>query len=205
MIKITANKAINNFLAKLRDKNTTPEEFRYYLDIIAMGLAFEVSESINTVNTSIDTPLGTASANIYDDEIILMPILRAGLGLLPAFTKIFPQARIEYQALHRDEDNFSINGLYTSYEKINPAAKVIILEPMIATGSTLCTAVDSLKINGAEEIIVASILAAPEGLEKILTQFADINIYTIALDKGLNHKNYIIPGLGDAGDRINGN
>ncbi len=204
MINLISNKAINNFLSILRNKETPSNDFRNALNIISMGLAFEISNTINSKQIKITTPIEQATCDVYDEELILLPILRSGLGMLNSFTTIFPSAKIEYQALSKTENNYEISGLYSSYGAINPKAKIIILEPMIATGNTLCTAIDSLRMNGAQEIVIASIISAPAGVEKVITQFPEINIYSCALDEELTYNSFISPGLGDVGNRING-
>lgn len=204
MITLVANKAVNNFLAILRNKETSCNDFRNALEIVSLGIAFELSSTIKSKQVKIASPIDEANCEMYDQEIILLPIIRAGLGMLNSFVKIFPNAIIEYQALNRTVSNYSVTGLYSSYDSINPQSKVIILDPMIATGGTLCNAVDSLKVNGAQDITIASVISATQGIEKVFTLFPEINIFTCALDEGLTSDSYIIPGLGDAGNRMNG-
>ncbi len=204
MINVITNKAVNNFMAGLRDKSTTPADFRNYLESISLGLAFEMSNSISTKQIKVSTPLEETSCEVFDGELVLLPILRAGLGMLPPFSKIFPAAKVEYQVLQRDEATYGISSYYTSYKSFNSNSKIFILDPMIATGNTLCSAIETLRINGATDINIASIIAAPQGIENVLTLFPNVNIWTCALDRDLNSNSYILPGLGDAGDRMNG-
>lgn len=204
MIKVLASNATKHFLSILRDKNTKSNDFRNALEVISLSLAFELSNTVPLEERMISTPVEDCTVQSYSNEIVLLPIMRAGVGMLNAFTRVFPDAIIEYQVLQRDESTQEISTHYTSYKHINENSKVFILDPMLATGNTTCAAVDSLLMSGAKDIAVVSVLAAPQGVENVLTHFPNLNIYTASLDEGLTAKSYIRPGLGDAGNRIHG-
>lgn len=204
MINLQANNATKHFLSILRNKDTGSNDFRNAIEVISLSLAFELSNTITMKEHNISTPVEDCSVHSYSDKIVLLPILRAGIGMLNAFTRVFPDAIIEYQVLQRCEKTQEISTHYTSYKQINDKYKVFILDPMLATGNTTCAAADYLFSKGARDISVISILATPQGTKKVLEKFPSLNIYTASLDEGLTDKAFIRPGLGDAGDRYNG-
>jgi len=138
------------------------------------------------------------------DEIVIVPILRAGLGMVDAFLELFPEARVGHIGLYRDEETLKPVDYYFKFPKNLDKSIVIILDPMLATGGSICAAVSYLKERGANKIKVVSLIAAPEGINKLTNEHPDVQIYIAVLDRQLNSKGFILPGLGDAGDRIFG-
>lgn len=207
MIKIVDNSIVKHFLTILRDKNTPSPQFRNAVNIIASCVAVEASKSLPLDNFLVETPLEVTSGYKISGRIILFPILRAGLGMLNSFLDILPMSIVGYHGLKRVEEKagaVEIEEYYYSVPSIKPTDRIIILDPMIATGNSICASLSGLQLSGAEHISICSLISAPSGIEKILTDYPDVEIFTCSLDKGLNDKNYIVPGLGDAGDRING-
>ncbi len=205
MIKIVDNSIVKHFLTILRDKNTPTPQFRDAVNIISTCLAVEASKSLATDSLIVETPLEATSGYRISSRIILFPVLRAGLGMLNSFLGIMPMAIVGYHGLKRSIVNHTdIEEYYYSVPDFRPSDRIMLLDPMIATGNSICTSLNSLQLSGAEHISICSLISAPIGIEKILTDFPNVEIFTCSLDKGLNDKNYILPGLGDAGDRING-
>jgi uracil phosphoribosyltransferase len=152
----------------------------------------------------VETPLETTQGHTLKDEIVIVPILRAGLGMVDAFLELFPEARVGHIGLYRDEETLKPVDYYFKFPKNLDKSIVIILDPMLATGGSICAAVSYLKERGANKIKVVSLIAAPEGINKLTNEHPDVQIYIAVLDRQLNSKGFILPGLGDAGDRIFG-
>jgi uracil phosphoribosyltransferase len=205
MINIIDNSVVKHFLTIMRDKNTDSPRFRNAVNIVSNCIAVEASKAIPTESFLVETPLEVTTGYKISSRIILLPILRAGLGMLNSFLDIFPMSVVGYHGLRRSLENHTENEeYYYSLPEIKPSDRIIILDPMIATGNSICSSMNRLQLSGAEHITICSLIAAPLGIEKILTDYPNVDIFTCSLDKGLNDKNYILPGLGDAGDRING-
>lgn len=203
MIKILNHPLIEKDLTSLRDKNSAGDIFRSSLNRIGKLLVFEATSNIKLKEVEIDTPLEKTKGKVWDNDIIILPVMRAGLGLLSAFTEIIPEAKIGFIGLKRDEISFSTSEYYYSM----PPAKnpiVIILEIMIATGGSTCDTISRLQLDGYDNIKVVAVVSAPEGLEKIKTNFPEVDVITACMDRELNDNKYILPGLGDAGDRFCG-
>lgn len=201
MIQLIKHPVVEHNLTVLRDKNTGNAGFRHSANVIAHFLALEAFSDLPLVEKNVETPLEKYQGKEIISDIVLVPVLRAGLALLDAFTFIMPSAKISFIGLSRDEKDFSINEYYFSAPNFVEQTRFIILEMMIATGSSVISAINRLQLEGASNFTVCSIIAAPEGVENILTNYPDVKIITAALDRELNYKKYILPGLGDAGDR----
>jgi uracil phosphoribosyltransferase len=204
MIRILDNPIVRHFLTNLRNKNTSSPDFRKSVKILGACLAVEACKSMEISSFDVETPLETTTGYKLKEQIVLFPILRAGLGLLDSFLDILPMAVVGYHGLKRNEATHEIMEYYYSAPEISTDTRVLILDPMIATGNSICSSMESLQMSGAERISVCSLIAAPQGIEKILTEFPNTEIITCALDRDLNDRKYIVPGLGDAGDRLNG-
>lgn len=204
MITVLEHPLVHSDLKILRDKHTQTPAFREAVNRIAMHLAVSVTEEIPVVEVNVETPLETTIAYEVTDKIVLIPIIRAGMGLLAPFQQLIPNSYTGYIGLRRNETTFEAEEYFFSLPKIDEDTTVIILEVMLATGGSIVNTINRLILEGASKIIVASIISAPEGVEKIMTEFPEVNIYTAALDRELNNLKYILPGLGDAGDRLNG-
>jgi uracil phosphoribosyltransferase len=208
---IVEHPLLMHYLTVLRDKNTRQEQFKYTLDKVSYLLASHVYADLTVTQKVINTPLKKCNGASVNNLVVLMPILRAGLGLLTGFVDLYPTAIISHMGLYRDEELLKPVKYYFKFPKIKnkELLRVIILDPMIATGGSISFAIEYLLNMGIPRISVASLLTAPEGLEAIENRFNKLEknklfIYTCALDEGLNEKGYIIPGLGDAGDRLFG-
>jgi uracil phosphoribosyltransferase len=195
---------IKRDLTFLRDRNTPSSSFRTILKRLTTLMAFEVTKDLDLLPKEVETPLETTQGHTLKDEIVIVPILRAGLGMVDAFLELFPEARVGHIGLYRDEETLKPVDYYFKLPKNLDKSIVIILDPMLATGGSICAAVSYLKERGANKIKVVSLIAAPEGINKLTNEHPDVQIYIAVLDRQLNSKGFILPGLGDAGDRIFG-
>jgi uracil phosphoribosyltransferase len=191
-------------LTILRNKKTPSHLFRSVLHRMARLMAYEVSRELKTEKIRVMTPLEKTDGYVIKQPVVLVPILRAGLGLLDGFNEILPDARIGHIGLYRNEKTLHPVDYYFKVPDNIDRALVLVLDPMLATGGSGIAAVAYLKERGARDIRFVSLVAAPEGVKKMHKAHPDIRIYTCSLDRGLNHRGYILPGLGDAGDRIFG-
>lgn len=191
-------------LTLLRDKKTPSNLFRAILRRTASLMAYEVTRDLALQKVSVSTPLEKTTGYKTVHPIVLVPILRAGLGLVGGFVEVLPDARVGHIGLYRDEDTLKPVDYYAKFPKKLDRALVLILDPMLATGGSATAAVTFLKKKGAENIRFVSLVAAPEGVQLLSKHHPDVKIYTCSLDRKLNAKGYILPGLGDAGDRIFG-
>lgn len=190
-------------LTILRDKNTGATDFRKAADDLAMILASETVHCLEKQKISIQTPLAKTTGHKIKSNIVIVPILRAGLALLPAFLKTFPDASVGFIGLKRDEKTYEANLYYKNIPKISAKDNVIILDPMLATGGSLVEAIKILLAGGAKEnkIIYIGVVSAPEGLANLKKHFPKVKTIIAAHDQNLNKNKYILPGLGDFGDR----
>ena len=188
----------------LRDKNTGTEYFRSAVKRISNILAVEIAKSFNLKKADIETPLEKTTGYKIDQEVVLIPILRAGLGMVSGFIEVIPEAKVGHIGLQRDENTLIPVEYYYKTPKDISNAFVILLDPMLATGGSASEAVNYLKKKGAKQLVFSCLVAAPEGLKKLSDAHPDIKIFGAALDRQLNEKGYILPGLGDAGDRTFG-
>jgi uracil phosphoribosyltransferase len=188
----------------LRNSETDAELFRSALKRISKILAIEICRTLKLNETEVVTPLEKTTGYTLAAQVVITPVLRAGLGMVNGFLEVIPDSKVGHIGLKRDED--TLRPIYYYYK--TPAeledAKIIVLDPMLATGGSAAEALNYLKDSGGKDIVLACIVAAPEGIEKIRTVHPDVKIYSAALDRELNSKGYILPGLGDAGDRIFG-
>jgi uracil phosphoribosyltransferase len=188
----------------LRDANTSPEIFRAVVKRIAIILAVEISNDFEISKIKVLTPLEETEGFKLNQSIVLVPVLRAGLGMVNGFLEVIPEAKVGHIGLQRDEETLQPVEYYYKTPKNIDKAKVIIVDPMLATGGSASEAVRYLKNKGAKDCRFACLVAAPEGLKKLQKEHPEIRIYCAALDRELNSKGYILPGLGDAGDRTFG-
>jgi uracil phosphoribosyltransferase len=188
----------------LRETSTPPEIFRSVVGRISIILAVEMSKDFEISRVEIETPLEKTEGFRLNQTIVLVPVLRAGLGMVNGFLEVMPEAKVGHIGLQRDEETLlPVEYYFKIPEDINNS-KVILLDPMLATGGSATEALKYLKKRGAKECSFACLVAAPEGLHKIELDHPDVKIYSAALDRELNKKGYILPGLGDAGDRTFG-
>lgn len=195
---------INHKLSIMRDKNTNTIVFKENLDEIAMLMAYEVTKDLPLVEFPVETPICKTVGKKLAKQIILVPILRAGIGLVDGFRRIIPSAKVGHIGLQRDEETLQPIEYYAKFPKGIEDAIVIVVDPMLATGGSASATITSLKKRGAKNIHLVCLLAAPEGVAIIEKEHPDVNLTLAALDDKLNSKGYIVPGLGDAGDRLFG-
>lgn len=188
----------------LRDKKTKTEMFRSAVTRISNVLAVEISTTFSLTEFKIDTPLERTNGYRLKQEVVLIPVLRAGLGMVEGFLQLIPDAKLGHVGLERNETTLQPNSYYLKTPKNLSKAEVILLDPMLATGGSASAAISFLKKRGAKNVGFACLLAAPEGVKKLLQDHPDVIIFSAALDRQLNKKGYILPGLGDAGDRTFG-
>ncbi|NOH02488.1 MAG: uracil phosphoribosyltransferase [Chloroflexi bacterium] len=188
-------------LSKLRDRNTEPKKFRELVREIAGLLAYEATADLATVPVEIETPLKKMTAQQLKEKIGLVPILRAGLGMVEGFWELMPGAEVWHIGLYRDEHTLKPVEYYNKLP-IEPRVSVcLILDPMLATGGSATATAEVLKKWGVKKIKYVGLIASPEGIQAMQTAHPDIDIYVAAIDDHLNERGYIVPGLGDAGDR----
>lgn len=192
-------------IALLRDRKTPGILFRRVIEELGLILAVECTRHLPTEPVAVETPLErTQGRRLTALDPVVVPVLRAGLGLLPPFLQLLPTAKVGHLGLYRDHDSLVPVPYYRNFPPLLDQRHVFILDPMLATGGSASEAVRQLKVAGAQRITLASILAAPEGLARLQKDHPDVRVYVAALDRELNDKAYILPGLGDAGDRLFG-
>ena len=196
---------IQHKVALLRDKKTGTKEFRELAEEIAMLLCYEAMKDAKLDEKEVETPIKRTKVNVLDeDRYVFVPILRAGLGMSNGITKIMPNAKIGVIGLYRNEDTLQPVRYYYKVPKDIKKREVILVDPMLATGGSAVDAIKMIKEDGVEKIKFLCLIAAPEGIKKVEEMFPDVQIYCAKIDDHLNDIGYIVPGLGDAGDRIFG-
>ncbi|MGF0095916.1 uracil phosphoribosyltransferase [Peptoniphilus sp. SGI.035] len=196
---------IDHKMTIIRRKETSSMEFRQIVNEIATLMGYEVTRDLETEDIEIETPIGKAiGKRISGKKIGIVPILRAGLGMVEGLLTIIPAARVGHIGMYRDPETLKPVTYYSKLPKDVASRQMIIVDPMLATGGSLIEAIDELKRNGAKNIKSINLLAAPEGLKAVQEAHPDVDIYIAALDEKLNEDKYIVPGLGDAGDRLFG-
>ena len=204
-VHILDHPLIRHKVAIIRDKNTNTKQFREIVSEIATLMAYESFKDVPTQEVEVETPLEkTKQIVIKENSIALVPILRAGLGMVDGVLSLFPAAKVGHIGLYRDEDTLEPHEYFCKLPKNIENKVVMVLDPMLATGGSSSAALTMLKKHGCKNIKFLSIIAAPVGIEKVATEHPDVEIYVSTLDKCLNENGYILPGLGDAGDRIFG-
>ncbi len=196
---------IRHKLTILRDKRTGHKEFRELTQELAMLMAYEATRHHPVREIKVETPLATTTGwSIAGQEIAVIPILRAGLAMEEAITRLIPTARVGHIGIYREHDTLQPVSYFVKLPLDIAERQSMILDPMLATGGSTVAAIDTLKERGARSIKVMAIISAPEGIKKVHAAHPDVDIYTGAVDSHLNEKGYIVPGLGDAGDRLFG-
>ncbi len=195
---------IKHKLARLRDINTNNLDFRATLNEVASLMVYEITRELPTKKIIVKTPLETTDCEVVEKAITLVPILRAGLGMVEGILQLIPNARVGHIGLYRDEKTLEPIEYYKKFPSNMPSSKIIVIDPMLATGGSASAALNFIKKSGGLDISFVCLVAAPEGVNRIIKEHPDVPIYTAAFDRELNEKAYILPGLGDAGDRIYG-
>lgn len=191
-------------IARLRNKATDVPAFRRLVEELTIFLAIECTSDLQTVAREIETPLCRAVGAFVREQVVLVPILRAGLGMVDGMLRMLPDARVGHVGLYRDHATHEPVTYYENAPAELREALVVVLDPMLATGGSAVTALDILKRRGAARIRFCCLIAAPEGISRLAAHHPDVDICAIALDERLDERQYIIPGLGDAGDRMFG-
>ena len=203
-VHVSTHPLVQHKLALLRDQKTEPKKFRELVREIAILLAYEATQDLALKPVTVTTPLGKAQGYTLKEKIGLIPILRAGLGMANGIWEMMPSAEVWHIGLFRDERTLRPVEYYNKLP-VSPTVDVcLILDPMLATGGSAVAATDILKRWGASRIKFIGIIAAPEGIQRLTTTHPDVPIYVAAIDERLNDSGYILPGLGDAGDRMFG-
>jgi uracil phosphoribosyltransferase len=192
-----------DLVGRLRDAATAPPAFRAAADRLATLLVLEATRELTTAEVEVDTPVARAAARRLSQPVVALPVLRAGLGLLPAVTRLFPDATVGLLGLERHHETHQASEYYRNVPDARGAVG-LVLEPMLATGGSASQAVAALRQAGAADIAVVAVVAAPEGLHRVAGDHPDARVVTAAVDPELNADAYIVPGLGDFGDRLYG-
>jgi uracil phosphoribosyltransferase len=197
---------IRHKIAILRDERTSMKEFRELVEEITTLMTYEsLKNGVPTTDIEVKTPLETCTQTIVkDNSIVIVPILRAGLGMVNGIHVLFPSARVGHIGMYRDEETLQPQSYYCKLPSGIEDKLVLIVDPMLATGGSACDAIQLLKDRGCKHIKFMAIIGAPEGVSKVAESHPDVDIYVSTLDRCLNDKGYILPGLGDAGDRLFG-
>ncbi len=204
-VTVFTHPLIQHKLTLLRDVNTGTKDFRNLVEEIAMLMSYEVLRDLPMKEVTVKTPLKETKANILSGKkITLIPILRAGLGMVDGVLNLVPSARVGHVGIYRDEETLEPQEYYCKTPDDIDQRQAVILDPMLATGGSACAAVNFLKQRGCSDIKLVCLIAAPEGIERINEEHPDVHVYTGCIDECLNEEGYILPGLGDAGDRIFG-
>ncbi|MCK4681628.1 uracil phosphoribosyltransferase [Candidatus Bipolaricaulota bacterium] len=203
-LHILKHPLIQNKLTRLRDVATNNHNFRLLLEELTSLMVYEITRSYPVREVTIKTPLEEMRGNVLDVPVVLVPILRAGTGMLGGVLNLIPTAKVGHIGLYRDPASLTPVEYYAKLPPQLPEAQIILVDPMLATGGSAIAAVDIIKREGGRKIQFLCLVAAPEGVETLSQAHPDLPIYTAALDRRLNDHGYILPGLGDAGDRIFG-
>jgi uracil phosphoribosyltransferase len=203
-VRLVHHPLVHDALVSLRDKRTAPEEFRRAATRISVLLAAEALCDVSTVDVTVDTPLGPAPGRRIGTDVVVVPVLRAGLGMLDAVLELVPGARVGHIGLQRDEMTAIASQYYSKLPARLDASFVLMIDPMLATGGSAVAALDLLQHAGAKVIRMICIVAAPEGVALVERHHPAVAIYTPVVDRELNAHKYIVPGLGDFGDRLYG-
>ncbi|MHC5210691.1 MAG: uracil phosphoribosyltransferase [Planctomycetota bacterium] len=203
-LRLFEHPLIAHKLTRARDRHTPSAEFRRLLDEIAGLMTFEISDDLPTEEIAIETPMEATRGRCVRGPVTLVPILRAGLGMTDGILSLFPEARVGHVGLYRDESRLVPVPYYLKLPDDVADGPVLIVDPMLATGGSAAHAVDQLKQRGCRTLRLVCLVCAPPGVEAMLERHPDVPVYAAALDRQLDERGYILPGLGDAGDRIFG-
>ncbi len=202
MIKEIFHPILKDRLTQIRRKNTPSKYFRQIVEEIAVFMIYEIARDFKTKEVEIETPIAKCKAKVLDENFVIVPILRAGISMVNGALTVLPDAAVGHIGLIRDENTHKPIEYYKKMPPNISDKKIILVDPMVATGGSALKALQMLKDEGAKDIIFVCIISAPEGIKKISENYPDVPIYTAAIDERLNENAYIVPGLGDAGDRI---
>lgn len=203
-LTVVSNPLVKRDVTILRDRSTEPPAFRAALSRVSYAIAIEIGKSIEIIEHDVQTPLEITKGFRLKHQVVLVPVLRAGLSMVSSFLEMIPDAKVGHIGLQRDEKTLEPVDYYYKTPKNLDTSLTILLDPMLATGGSAVASFNYLKKKGARNCVLACLIAAPEGVEKMNSEHPEVPIYTAALDRQLNDQGFIMPGLGDAGDRTFG-
>ncbi len=203
-VNVITHPLVQHNLARLRDKRTGPQEFRRVLSEVAALMMYEATRSFGVAPIKVQTPLASTRGFRLQREVVLVPVLRAGLGMLDSILQLIPHAKVGFIGLKREEKTLRATSYHKSLPPNLDRFEVILIDPMLATGGSAVAAMDFLTEQGARRVRLVNLVAAPEGIRYLHSHYPRLPIFTAAVDRGLNKKGFIVPGLGDAGDRLFG-
>ena len=203
-VTVIAHPLVQHNLTRLRDKRTHPQEFRRVLGQIASLMLHEATRDFAVRAVPVQTPLAAARGYRLERQVALVPVLRAGLGMLDAILQLIPHARVGFIGLKREETTLRAQFYHQSFPKNLGRFEVVVIDPMLATGGSAVAALELVAEQGARHVRLVNLVAAPEGIRHVQRFFPRVPIFTAAIDRKLNERGYILPGLGDAGDRLFG-
>jgi len=195
---------IDHKMTRIRDKNTGTKEFRESVSEVGGLITYEITRDFQTVEKKIETPICEMTAKELEKQIVIVPILRAGLGMVEGIHNIIPTAKIGHIGLYRDEESLEPQVYYAKFPEVIKDSVVLVVDPMLATGGSASKAIEIIKKTGATDIRYVGLVGCPEGVKRIQEDHPDVAIYLAAMDSHLNEVGYIVPGLGDCGDRLFG-
>ena len=204
MLEVLNHPLITHKLTLMRKKETTVKDFRENLNEIAELMAYEVCRDLKVKPVDIETPIERTIGYELAKEVVIVPILRAGIGLLDGIRRLVPTAKVGFIGMYRDEETLEPHEYFAKFPKNLDEAIVMVVDPMLATGGSAVDAITRIKERGAKNIKLVCLVGAPEGVRAMQSAHPDVDVYLAALDDHLNEDGYIVPGLGDAGDRIFG-
>src|SRR3954468_8793780 len=202
LFHLVSHPVVKHKLSLLRDKKTTALSFRLIMEELSQLLAYEATRDLGTRRANVETPMETAECEIISEELVVVAIMRAGNGMLSGMLRILPFATVGHIGIYRDRFIKSTVEYYLRLPKNVEGKRVLILDPLLATGDTACAAIERLKEYGVGQIRYVCLLASPEGIKNLKAHHPDIEIYTMSVERQLDERGYLLPGLGDAGDRL---
>ena len=191
-------------LTLIRNEQTCTKDFRETVEEISMLMAYEVTRDLPTVEKKVKTPIATMKGKVLAKEVVIVPIIRAGIGMVDGILKLIPTAKVGYVGVYRDDKTLLPHEYYVKLPEKLDEATILVVDPMLATGGSASHTIDLLKKRNAKDISYVGIVGAPEGVKVLQEKHPDVNIFLAALDEKLNENGYIVPGLGDCGDRLYG-
>lgn len=204
-VQVMDHPLIQHKMSYIRDEKTSTKEFRELVDEVGMLMAYEVTRDLSLEDVEVDTPVQrTTAKRLSGKKLGIVPILRAGLGMQEGLLKLIPSARVGHIGLYRDPETLEAIEYYAKFPGDIEERDIFVIDPMLATGASAVEAITAVKKRGATKVRFICLIAAPEGVEVLKEAHPDVDIYIAALDEKLNEKSYIVPGLGDAGDRLFG-
>lgn len=204
MLHVLKHPLLDSKMAILRDKNTSTKEFKEIVDEIAMLVTYEITRNLETKTISVETPFEKIECDTLATDVVIVPILRAGLGMVDGIRRIVPTAKVGHIGLYRNENTLEPVQYYFKLPPVDKNTTVLLVDPMLATGNSANKGIELIKSKGVEKIIYAGLVGCPQGVEAVQKKNPDVEMYLVSLDRELNNIGYILPGLGDAGDRLFG-